>query len=156
MWTSTWRWNMTVRVKQKHLILTPQHHWSPTTSHPPPPPHHSPLPTLMLLIILASGNFLKIGKKRVIICISNMCFWDLKHKLLLNTKADRGFVLDSEQKLRHSYNQFGLRVVFKKLEHNITYEKLTNKTFQNLHHNHHKLPFWNLKRAKKTGMLNYA
>ena len=25
-----------VRVKQKHLILISQHHWSPTTSHPPP------------------------------------------------------------------------------------------------------------------------
>ena len=24
-----------VRVKQKHLILISQHHWSPTTSHPP-------------------------------------------------------------------------------------------------------------------------
>ena len=38
---------MTVRVKQKHLILIPQHHWSPTASHPPPPsnpppPHHPP------------------------------------------------------------------------------------------------------------------
>ena len=27
---------MTVRVKQNHLILKPQHHWSPTTPHPPP------------------------------------------------------------------------------------------------------------------------
>ena len=29
--------------------------------------------------------------------------------------------IDSEQKLRHSYNQFGLRVVSKKLQDNITY-----------------------------------
>ena len=34
---------MTVRVKQKHLILIPQHHWSPTASYPPPP-SHPPLP----------------------------------------------------------------------------------------------------------------
>ena len=38
-----------VRVKQKHLILISQHHWSPTTSHPSPlhplpwPPAHPPL-----------------------------------------------------------------------------------------------------------------
>ena len=25
-----------VRVKQKHLILIPQHHWSSTASYPPP------------------------------------------------------------------------------------------------------------------------
>ena len=46
--------------------------------------------------------------------------------------------LTLNKKLRHSYNQFGLRVVFKKLEHDITYEILMNKIFQNLHC---KLPF---------------
>ena len=98
---------MTVRVKQKHLILIPQHHWSPTTSHLPPlhpllqPPAPPPLP-LLLFEIAASGNFQKIGKKRAIICIANTWFWDLKHKLLVHTEANRGFVLDSEQKLRYS------------------------------------------------------
>ena len=53
-------------------------------------------------------------------------------------------------KLRHSYNQFGLRVVSKKLEHDITYEILTNKIFPNwLQNLGHKSPFWNVKRAKK-------
>ena len=34
-----------------------------------------------------------------------------------------------------------LELLQKKLEHDITYEILTNKTFQNPPHNHHKLPF---------------
>ena len=109
MWTSTWRWNMTVRVKQKHIILIPQHHWSPTASHSPPlhpllwPPAPPPLPHL-LFDIAASGNFQKIGKKRAIICITSSWFWDLKCKLLVHTEANTGFVLDSEQKLRYSDN----------------------------------------------------
>ena len=39
---------MTVRVKQKHLILIPQHHWSPTAPHPPSlhPPAPPPLPLI--------------------------------------------------------------------------------------------------------------
>ena len=70
--------------------------------------------------------------------ISNTCFLRLVTQI---TSSHRGFVLDSEHKLRHSYNQYGLRVVPKKLEHDITYEILTNKTFWNMPHNHHKLPF---------------
>ena len=43
---------MTVRVKQKHLILIPQHHWLPTAPHPPSlhpllqPPAPPPLPLI--------------------------------------------------------------------------------------------------------------
>ena len=46
---------MTVRVKQKHLILIPQHHWSPTAPHPPSlhplpqPPAPPPLPLIGFL-----------------------------------------------------------------------------------------------------------
>ena len=63
MWTSTWTWNMTVRVKQKHLILIPQHHWSPTTSHPPPPPHHPPPTHLYAFCHPCIWKFLKNWKE---------------------------------------------------------------------------------------------
>ena len=98
---------MTVRVKQKHLILIPQHHWSPTTSHPPalsplhPPPAHSHLSAFHPHCF---WKFKKIGKKRVIICIISTWFCDSEQKILLHTEANRGFVLDSEQKLRYSDN----------------------------------------------------
>ena len=39
--------------------------------------------------------------------------------------------LTVNKKLRHSYNQFGLTVVLYKLEHDTTYETLTNKIFPN-------------------------
>ena len=112
---------MTVRVKQKHLILIPQHHWSPTAPHPPPlhpllwPPAPSPLHPFAFRHPRFFGNSKKIGKKWAIICIASTWFWDSEQKLLVHTEANRGFVLDSEQKLRYSDNEFGLRVLKKKI-----------------------------------------
>ena len=60
--------------------------------------------------------------------------------------------LTVNKKLRHSYNQFGLRIVSKKLEHDITYEILMNKIFPNRFQNlSHKLPFLECEKSKKTG-----
>ena len=36
-----------------------------------------------------------------------------KTQITAQHRGNRGFVLYSEQKLRHSYNQFGLRVILK-------------------------------------------
>ena len=84
-----------VRVKQKHLILISQHHWSPITPHPP---------SFCFSSSSLLWKFKKIGKKWAIICIANTWFWDSEQKLLPHTEVNRGFVLDSEQKLRYSDN----------------------------------------------------
>ena len=61
---------MTVRVKQKHLILIPQHHWLPTAPHPPPlhpllqPPAPPPLP-LFAFRHPCFGNWKKKNWKKV-------------------------------------------------------------------------------------------
>ena len=68
-----------VRGKQK-IILISQHHWSPTASHPPNQTVltllHPPPACLHLYAFhpLCFYKFKKIGKKRVIICITNTCF----------------------------------------------------------------------------------
>ena len=65
--------------------------------------------------------------------------------------------LTVNKKLRHSYNQFGIRVVSKKNGTWYNIEILTNKIFPNwLQNLSHKLPFWDVKRAKKTGIQNYV
>ena len=77
-----------VRVKQKHLILIPQHHWSPTASHPPPPPHDSPPPAHPYTFRhRCFWKFKKIGKKRTIICIMNTCFLRFERQI---TSPHRG------------------------------------------------------------------
>ena len=54
-----------VRVKQKHLILISQHHWSPTASRPPPlnPLLWTLLLPILLFIILTSLEILKNWKE---------------------------------------------------------------------------------------------
>ena len=58
-----------VKVKQKHLILISQHHWSPTTSHAPPlhplPWPHAPPPLLPFTFCHPRffGNFKKLKKE---------------------------------------------------------------------------------------------
>ena len=55
---------------------------------------------------------------------------------------EEALYLTENKKLRHNYNQFGLRVVSKQLEHDITYEILMNKIFPNqLQNIGQKLPF---------------
>ena len=55
---------MTVRVKQKDLILIPQHHWSPTASHPPPlhPLLWPPAPPPLLPFAFCHHCFWKFSK----------------------------------------------------------------------------------------------
>ena len=138
------------RVKQKHLILISQHHWSPTTSHPPLlhplPPTHS---HLYAFYPCCFWKFKNIGKKRTIICITNTCFLRFIMSIASPHRGPQRPHLTENKKLRHSYNQFGLWVVSKQLEHDITYEILMNKIFLNwLQNLCQKSPFWNVKRAK--------
>ena len=103
-----------VRVKQKHLILISQHHWSPTASYPPPlHPLLWPLAPLLLLPFASHrpcffGNF-KNWKEEG----DNM---HCKHVVLRFemkiTSPHRGFVLDSEQKLRHSWSHMLVSWIF--------------------------------------------
>ena len=94
-----------VRGKQKTILIS-QHHWSPTASHPhdqtaltlllPPPAY----PHLYAFCPHCFWKFKKIGKKRVMICITNMCFLRFTMENGFSTEAHRGFVLDSEQKIK--------------------------------------------------------
>ena len=140
-----------VRVKQKHLILISQCHWSPTASHPPllyPQPLAHP--HLYDFCPHRLWKFLKSWKKRVIIYIANTCFLRSVRKIASPHRSTGALYLTVNKKLRHSYSQFDLRVVSKKLEHDITYKILTNKIFLNqLQNLGHKSPFQNVKRAKK-------
>ena len=92
-----------VRVKQKHLILISQHHWSPTASHPPPlhPLPWPPAPPLLPFTFrhpCLFGNLKKNWKEEGDNMHCKHMFSEIqKHKLLLHTEANRGFVLDSEQ-----------------------------------------------------------
>ena len=78
-------------------------------------------------------------------------FFEIHNKNCFSTqRPTEALSLTVNKKLRHSYNQFGLRVVSKKVEHNIPYEILMNKIFLNrLQNLGCKLPFRNVKRAKK-------
>ena len=111
---------MTAKVKQKTLnsnTTTPLiTYCSSSTSTPPSAPASCPSSSSPVrpFIITASGNFQKIGKKWAIICIASTWFCDSEQKLFLHSKANRGFVLDSELKLRYIDNLFGLTVVLKK------------------------------------------
>ena len=105
-----------VRVKQKHLILISQHHWSPTTSHqpllhPPPPAHPHPY----AFHPCCFWKFLKIGKKRAIICIANMCFLRFTMKIASPQRPREALYLTVNKKLRHSYKKFGLKSCFKRI-----------------------------------------
>ena len=96
---------MTVRVKQKTLNSNTT---TPLITPSTPPSAPASFPTSSPLVHFYSSSLLwkfkKIGKKWVIICIASMWFCDSEQKLLLHTEANRGFVLDSEQKLRYSDN----------------------------------------------------
>ena len=118
-----------VRVKQKYLILISQHHWSPTTSHPPllnplPPAH----PHLYAFHPRCFWKFRKNWKEEGNNMHRKHMFFEICNENCFSTEA---LYLTVNKKLRHSYNQFGLGVVSKKLEHNITYKILMNKIFPN-------------------------
>ena len=63
-----------------------------------------------------------------------------------NGFSTEALYLTVNKKLTHSYKQFGLRLVSKKLENDIKWEILTNLISPSLHHS---LPFWNVKRAEQ-------
>ena len=101
---------MTVRVKQKTLnsnTTTPLITYrSSSTFTPPSAPASCPSsssPDQFSLSLLLE-IFKKIGKKWAIICITSTWFCDSEQKLFLHSKANRGFVLDSEPKLRYIDN----------------------------------------------------
>ena len=65
-------------------------------------------------------------------------FSEIYNANYFSTEANRGFVLDSQQKIKTHLQPIWPYSFFKNLEHNITYEILTNKIFWHLHH---KQPF---------------
>ena len=154
MWTSTWTWNMTVRVKQKHLILIPQHHWSPTASHPPPPshppqPHHPPAAHPYSFhhrcFWKFSKNWKEVGNNmhRMHVVLR------FRTQITCPHRGQQRLCTWQWTKIKIQWQLIWPWEFFQKLEHNITYEILTKKTFWNrLDILLQKLPFWNVKRAK--------
>ena len=143
---------MTVRVKQKHLILIPQHHWSPTSPYPPPPLHLPPPPpppahpyTFHHCFWKFLKNWKEVGdnmhRKHMVLRFET--------QITCPHRGQQRLCTWQWTKIKIQWQLIWPWSCLKELEHDIRYEILTNLTFQNrLHNRNHRLPFWNVKRAK--------
>ena len=88
-------------------LTVPNLYPNTTASHPPPtyPLLHPPPPAHPYVFHhCCFWKFKEIGKKRVIICITNTCFLRFIMKIASQQRSTEALCLTVNKKLRHSYN----------------------------------------------------